>query len=82
MTFEQGELKTFAAHVNDGSALYRHFCPNCGSALMVTLDRYPEIRSMMGGTLDDKSMIKPAFSFMVLERPAVVDSAARDRVAQ
>ena len=62
VTFEQGGLKTFAAHVKDGSALYRHFCANCGSALMVTLDRYPEIRSMMGGTLDDKSTIKPAFS--------------------
>jgi short chain dehydrogenase len=31
-------------------------------AVSITLDRYPEIRSMMGGTLDDKSKIKPSFS--------------------
>jgi hypothetical protein len=29
----------------------RHFCPVCGSAMSITLDREPEIRSMMGGTL-------------------------------
>jgi hypothetical protein len=40
----------------------RQVCPDCGSAVMITLDRYPEIRSMMGGTLDDKTRIKPAFS--------------------
>jgi hypothetical protein len=29
---------------------------------MITLDRYPAIRSMMGGSLDDKSWLKPSFS--------------------
>jgi len=47
---------------SSGSALDRHFCPTCGSAVMITLDRYPEIRSMMGGTLDDKTKLKPTFS--------------------
>jgi hypothetical protein len=40
----------------------RHFCPVCGSAMSITLDREPEIRSMMGGTLDDKRQINPTFS--------------------
>ena len=62
VTIEQGELKIFEARGDDGSTLRRHFCPTCGSAVMVTLDRYPEIRSMMGGTVDDKNRIKPAFS--------------------
>lgn len=57
-----GELKTFSAYDEDGSGLYRHFCPHCGSAIMITLDRYPEIRSMMGGTLDDRSLLRPTFS--------------------
>ena len=61
VTIEQGELKAFEARADDGSALSRHFCPTCGSSVMVTLDRYPEIRSMMGGTFDDKSRITPAF---------------------
>ena len=29
---------------------------------MITLDRYPAIRSMMSGSLDDKSWLKPSFS--------------------
>ena len=57
-----GKLKTYTARDDTGSALYRHFCPECGSAVMITLDRYPQIRSMMGGTLDDKSWLKPSFS--------------------
>ena len=60
--FESGELKTYAAFDADGAGLYRHFCPTCGSAVMITLDRYPGIRSMMGGTLDDKTRLKPSFS--------------------
>jgi len=57
----EGTLTTYETSVN-GQALQRHFCPVCGSAVSITLDRYPEIRSMMGGTLDDKAGIKPTFS--------------------
>lgn len=60
--FEQGEMTTYASYGEDGAGLYRHFCPVCGSALMITLDRYPDIRSMMGGTLDDKRRLAPGFS--------------------
>ena len=59
---DEQKLKTFAAFDEGGAGLYRHFCPECGSAVMITLDRYPDIRSMMGGTLDDKSKLKPGFS--------------------
>jgi hypothetical protein len=57
----EGELRTFEA-VIDGARLWRHFCPTCGSAVSITLERYPEIRSMMGGTLDDKSTLAPKFA--------------------
>ncbi len=56
------KLKTYVARDSDGTALNRHFCGNCGSAVMITLDRYPDIRSMMGGTVDDKTRLKPTFS--------------------
>lgn len=59
---DEQKLKAFAAFDESGAGLYRHFCPECGSAVMITLDRYPDIRSMMGGTLDDKSKLKPRFS--------------------
>ena len=45
-----------------GARLRRHFCAACGSALSITLDRFPGIRSIMGGTLDDKSLVSPTFS--------------------
>lgn len=61
VTFERGEPKVYTSS-SAGRNLYRHFCGNCGSAVMITLDRYPEIRSMMGGTLDDKSLLRPTFS--------------------
>jgi hypothetical protein len=57
----EGKLATFE-HIIDGNRLWRHFCPVCGSAVSITLDRYPEIRSLMGGTLDDKEKVKPTFS--------------------
>ncbi|MGH8595279.1 MAG: GFA family protein, partial [Gammaproteobacteria bacterium] len=60
--FERGKPQVYTASDDTGRNLYRHFCGVCGSALMITLDRYPEIRSMMGGTLDDKSLLKPTFS--------------------
>ena len=57
-----GKLKTYVARDSSGAVLNRHFCGNCGSAVMITLDRYPDIRSMMGGTVDDKTRLKPTFS--------------------
>ena len=58
----EGELTVYEATIDGKNRLQRYFCPTCGSAVSITLDRYPEIRSMMGGTLDDKSKIKPTFS--------------------
>lgn len=58
----EGPLATYEAQVDGEHRLWRHFCPTCGSAVSITLDRYPEIRSMMGGTLDDKSKHTPTFS--------------------
>src|SRR5580658_7400715 len=57
----EGRLACYEAMVS-GRRLQRHFCPVCGSAVSITLDRYPEIGSMMGGTLDDRTRIKPTFS--------------------
>jgi hypothetical protein len=58
----EGELHTYEACIDGHLKLRRHFCPVCGSAVSITLDRFPEIRSMMGGTLDNKADLKPGFS--------------------
>lgn len=57
-----GELSTYEVCADGEAALRRHFCPRCGSSVSITLDRYPEIRSMMGGTLDDRHAFRPTFS--------------------
>jgi hypothetical protein len=62
----EGELATFEFET-DGKRLRRHFCPVCGSAISITLDRFPGIRSMMGGTLDDRNQVKPTFSIWCSE---------------
>ena len=58
----EGNLKTYKAYDDKRVGLYRHFCPECGSPIMITLDRYPAIRSIMGGSFDDNSWLKPSFS--------------------
>ncbi len=58
----EGELRIYEAAVHGEARLWRHFCPNCGSAVMITLDRFPQIRSMMGGTIDDPHIVQPSFS--------------------
>jgi hypothetical protein len=63
----EGELTTYEARIDGTNRLWRHFCPKCGSAVSITLDRYPDIRSMMGGTLDDKSQVNPTFSIWCSE---------------
>lgn len=58
----EGTLKSHVATIDGKNRLWRHFCSECGSAIMITLDRFPGIRSMMGGTLDDKTIVRPTFS--------------------
>jgi hypothetical protein len=72
----EGTLATYEARIDGEHAMQRHFCPRCGSAVSITLDRYPEIRSMMGGTLDDKSMIRPTFSVWCSEGQAWLELPA------
>jgi hypothetical protein len=62
----EGTLSTFEFET-EGQQLRRHFCPVCGSAVSITLDRFPRIRSMMGGTLDDRNQVKPTFSIWCSE---------------
>lgn len=63
----EGELKVYEASVHGEARLWRHFCPTCGSAVMITLDRFPQIRSMMGGTIDDPAIVQPSFSIWCSE---------------
>lgn len=57
--FNDGELKQFA-HVSDGSGKKVHvlFCPNCGTTLGLTFERWPDLRAISRGCYDDPNAVE------------------------
>ena len=56
----QGSLKTFTDRGDTGKAMYRRFCPECGSSVMDEAELMPDVLMILTGTLDDPSWVKPA----------------------
>jgi hypothetical protein len=56
----QGDAKTYADRGDSGKAMYRRFCPDCGSTLMDEAEAMPGVTMIQVGTLDDASWVKPA----------------------
>ena len=54
-----GTLRTFQDRGGSGSAVYRKFCPECGSPILSEVEARPEIAFIRAGTLDDTSWIEP-----------------------
>ena len=55
----QGELKTYKDTGDSGKAVYRRFCPNCGSGVIAEADVLPGLAIMLAGGLDDASVFQP-----------------------
>jgi hypothetical protein len=55
----QGELKTFEDKGDSGKAVYRRFCPNCGSGIIDEVDVLPGLTIVLAGGLDDPAAFKP-----------------------
>jgi hypothetical protein len=55
----QGALKTFNDRGDSGDAVYRRFCPECGSQILSEREARPGVAIVMAGTLDDASWVKP-----------------------
>ncbi len=55
-----GEELTTYEHRSDESNnwLRLHFCKRCGTTVMMTIEKYPGLLLIMGGTLDDPNWIK------------------------
>jgi hypothetical protein len=49
-------------HISTGSgkAIDAHFCPRCGTRVFTIFERYAEVMSVFGGTLDDPEWFEPA----------------------
>ena len=57
-----GSLKTYTEPGGtSGEPMHRHFCPDCGSPIIIERDGSPRI-VIMAGTLDDTSFVKPTMN--------------------
>jgi hypothetical protein len=56
----QGELRYHVSTGDNGKAIERGFCPNCGSQIAIKLERLPDIIGIQAGSLADPSRFVPA----------------------
>jgi len=56
----RGERQYHKVAGDAGKAVERGFCPNCGSQVMIKLERLPDILGLQAGSLDDPSIFRPA----------------------
>mgnify|MGYP003335913678 FL=1 len=87
VVFNTGPLSTYE-HLSDTSLkkIYVHFCPNCGTTVSLTFERWPDMRGIARGCYDDPNAVsvtshiwtRSAQSGTAL--PAGVDCFAQARV--
>jgi hypothetical protein len=76
----QGDLKTYNDKGDSGKAVYRRFCPNCGSGVVGDAEALPGLTLVLTGTLDDSSSFKPAMEIFCDSAQAwTTDGAQRQR---
>jgi hypothetical protein len=64
LRFEGEEhLATFADRGTSGKAVNRRFCKNCGSPIVSLVEIMPDVHFIKGGTLDDRSWLRPTTHF-------------------
>ena len=53
-----GALSSYV-HISEGSRkqVFVHFCPNCGTTVSVTFERWPEIQGISRGCYDDPNAV-------------------------
>ena len=74
----EGELGSYDMAGGSGSIIRRHFCPNCGSSLLVEPFLRNDRINVMVGTLDDPSVFTPTTEIFCDEAFAWLhDTAAR-----
>lgn len=56
---QTGPIKTYAATAVSGNTLGFHFCADCGSPLLKTTTRAPDLVFVYPGALDDPALYEP-----------------------
>jgi hypothetical protein len=54
-----GELRYHVSKGENGKAVERGFCPNCGSQIAMKLERMPDVIGIQAGSLADPSRFVP-----------------------
>jgi hypothetical protein len=77
--FNTGKLSSYE-HLSDGSnkKVFVHFCPNCGTTVSLTFERWPDIRGISRGCYDDPNAV--TLSSHIWTRSAQVDTALPEGV--
>jgi len=57
----EGELTTYNDTGDSGATVRRQFCGTCGSPVFTRVETPPGMLFIKAGTLDDTSILKPAF---------------------
>ena len=55
-----GAPTKFAVTAESGKKVEREFCSKCGASLFEVLEKLPDLIAVTAGSLDDKSVFKPA----------------------
>jgi hypothetical protein len=63
----------FAHKGESGEEVRRGFCNKCGSSVLAEYDVTPDFVVVMAGTLDDPSLIKPAWNIYTAGKQAWVE---------
>lgn len=59
VTFTQGEPRTFSRRSEgSGKLVYHYFCGECGTTVSLTFERFPDVRAIMRGTLDNPNRVR------------------------
>ena len=75
-----GNLKTYNDKGDSGKAVFRRFCPNCGSGVVTDADALAGLTLVLAGTMDDTSSFKPAMEiFCDSAQPWTTSSEQRQR---
>ncbi|WP_419906446.1 GFA family protein [Hoeflea sp.] len=57
----EGTVRYHAHIADNGAKTKTGFCPECGSPLLSSTERFPERIYLLAGTLDDPSLFEPQF---------------------
>lgn len=79
VSFSGGRMSRYA-HVSEGSGrkVFVHFCPDCGTTVSLTFERWPDVRGISRGGYDDPDAV--AVSSHIWTRSAQTGTAVPDGV--